>query len=136
MNSKMNFPKKYTYKGFSCDIKVFQSGHEYIVKFFDQSKDIPEERITNLVIADQGFGYISFIEKDESCGLLSGFLDFEIFSTKEMVENAVDFVSDILGHDDSFVPSHVEVVEKERFCEYNGEYDCESWFEKGKPGMI
>lgn len=116
-------PSKYAYENFTCEIKIFQNENEYIVKFYDKTKDVPSENMINCVFADQGYGYISLITKNDSSGLVSGFLDESVFNNEDMIENAVDFVTGMFWDENGFYPYHIELVKiGQNYSEYNNAY--------------
>ena len=113
---------KFKYKEFSCDVDVFQNDKDVILRFYDKSKEQEEDEIVDLVIVDSGYGFLCLKYKGDS-GLLSGYLDKTIFTCTEMVEEAVKILEDISGDfKNSYVPYHIDYVEKVDYTEYNGEY--------------
>ena len=114
---------KFNHNGFSCDVDVYTNQHNLVVKFYDISKEHKEEQICNLVIVDPGYGYINLKLIGKDAGLLSGFLNEEIFSTNQMTEAAIDFVQNLSPHSKgAFIPYHVCKVKLTDYIEYNGEY--------------
>lgn len=113
---------KFVHDTFSCDVDIFQNDKDLVVRFYDKLKEQDEEEIVNLVLVDPGYGYLSLKFKGEN-GLLSGFLDENLFSTDAAVAAAIAFVenlSPLSPH--AYIPHHVRRFKTTSFVEYNGEY--------------
>ncbi|WP_202747406.1 hypothetical protein [Clostridium rhizosphaerae] len=113
---------KFKYGSFSCDVDIFYRDNDIMVRFYDSSREQEEDQIVNLVIVDPGYGYLLLKIKGDS-GLLSGFLDENVFSTDELVNAAIDFLESLsLTAKHVCIPHHVDRVKLTSFVEYNGEY--------------
>ena len=111
---------KFTYNQFSCDIDVFKDKRNIVMRFYDRSKEQNEEEIHDLVIVDSGHGFLCLKIKGD-CGLLSGFLDKDIFSSEEMVDGVIDFIENLFP-EIAVVYYHVDRIKLIDYNEYNGEY--------------
>jgi len=111
---------KFTYNQFSCDIDVFENKKDIVMRFYDCSKEQNEGQIGNLVIVDSGYGFLCLKIKGD-CGLLSGFLDKNIFSSEEMIDAVIDFIKNLFPEIEP-VYYHVDCVKLTGYNEYNGEY--------------
>jgi hypothetical protein len=112
---------KFQYENFSCDVDIFTSGDDLMVRFYDSSIEQNEEQICNLVIVDPGYGVICLKFKGAG-GLLSGFLDESVFS-EAAVESAIEFVEKLSPRrSDAYIPHHVRRFKATSYIEYNGEY--------------
>jgi len=115
----MNF----TYRSFSCSVRVFADSDGIVVRFYDEAREHSAEQIRDLVVVDPGFGYMTILSKGEHAALLSGLLDETIFTSDEMVEAAIEFVEKLFpAAAKAYVPHHVRLVRATRYVEYNGEY--------------
>lgn len=69
----------FEYEHFSCDVDIFRTENDLIVRFYDRLMEQSEQEIVDLVIVEPGYGYICLKFKGND-GLLSGFLDKKVFS--------------------------------------------------------
>ena len=114
---------KFKVNNFFCDVDVYRNETDLVIKFYDKSKEHAEEQICNLVIVDPGYGYINLKLIGKDSGLLSGFLDENIFTTDDMIEGAIDFVQSLSPEArNAYVPHRVCKVKLTGYVEYNGEY--------------
>lgn len=116
------YPKKYVFKDKSCDIKVFRSDDEVVVRFFNSEHEISLTEIGSPCFVQAGYGYMLFQIKGESTGLASGFIDDVFFDSEEMVYDAMDFIIEFCEREDSYVPSFFEWGKTGKFLEFNGEW--------------
>jgi hypothetical protein len=108
---------------FFCDVDIYRNETDLVVKFYDKAKEHREEQIVNLVIVDPGYGYVNLKLIGKYAGLLSGFLDENIFSTDDLIEGAIDFVHNLSPDaKNAYVPHHIRKVKFTGYVEYNGEY--------------
>ncbi len=113
---------EFKYEKFSCEADVFKDAENLVVRFYNKGNEQNEQQIRNLVIVDQGYGYLCLKFKGQD-GLLSGFLDENIFSTDEMISKAVEFVENLSPKSkNAFIPHHISRVKFTSYVEYNGEY--------------
>lgn len=113
----------FKYKHFSCDVDIFRNQKDIIVRFYDKSKEQSEAKITDLVIVEPGYGYICLKFKGDHEGLLSGFLDRDIFHDENMVDPAITFVESLSPlSDGAYLPYHIDLISRDSYVEYNGEY--------------
>ena len=113
---------KFLYRDFSCDVDIFKNGDDILVRFYDKRKEQKAEEIINLVIVDPGYGYISLKFKGED-GLMGGFLWEDVFSDEGMVNAVIEFVESLSPKsENAYIPHHIDLVKKEGYVEYNGEY--------------
>ncbi|WP_127529273.1 hypothetical protein [Paenibacillus kobensis] len=114
---------KFIFNHFSCDVEIFNKVKEDIViRFYDRTKEQNEDDIINLVMVDPGYGYLCLKLKGEGA-LLSGFLDEGIFTSKEMVDAAINHIEDLIPQaKNTYMPYHVVLFKKASYVEYNGEY--------------
>ncbi len=55
--------------------------------------------------------------------LMGGFLYKNVFSNEDMVNAAIDFVESLSPKsENAYIPHHIDLVVKEGYVEYNGEY--------------
>ena len=112
----------FEYENFSCDVDLFKNGNDLIVRFYDKSKEQSEEEIVGLVIVEPGHGYMCLKFKGDD-GLLSGWLDKNIFLKQNMVESAIAFVESLSPLSaGAYLPHHVDLILRDSYVEYNGEY--------------
>jgi len=112
----------FEHEHFTCDVDIFKRNDDILVRFYDASKEQTEEEIVNLVIVEPGHGYICLKFKGDD-GLLSGFLDKNVFSNNSMVEAAISFVESLSPlSDGAYLPHHIDLISRESYVEYNGEY--------------
>lgn len=112
---------KFTCGEFSCDVDVFRSELDIVVRFYDKEKEQEEHQIINYVRVDPGYGFLCLKFKGAD-GLLSGFLCEEVFSTDEMVANAIAYVEQLSPVPWGYTPYHIDRVRLTSSVEYNGEY--------------
>jgi len=112
---------KFIYNSFICDVDVFRSDNNVVIRFYDSIKEQSEEQIRDLTIVDSGYGFLCFKRKGES-GLVSGFLDNKIFSSDKIINEAVDFLERCCNVSWGHVPYHIDRFSLVDYCEYNGEY--------------
>ena len=113
---------KFEYGTFSCDVEVFRKNQDLLIRFYNKSTEQDEDEIVNLVIVDPGYGYLLLKTKGDG-GLLSGYLDENIFSSDELVDAAIEFIQSLTPLSKSiYIPYHVNLVKTTSFIEYNGEY--------------
>lgn len=113
---------KFKYGTFSCDVDIFNSKKDILVRFYDRSKEQNEDEIINLVIVDPGYGYLLIKYKGDSA-LLSGFLDESVFSSDEIVEAAINYLENLSPNSRNiYMPYHIERFKKTSYVQYNGEY--------------
>lgn len=113
---------KFTYKDFSCDVDIFYSGDDILLRFYDSSKEQTEKQIHDLVIVDSGYGFLCLKVKG-GFGLLSGYLDRAVFSDSEVVDAALEFLESLSPKcRGGCIPNHVDLVDLADYTEYNGEY--------------
>ena len=114
---------KFIHNNFSCDVDVYTNHNNLVVKFYDGSKEHKEEQICNLVIVDPGYGYINLKLIGKDAGIVSGFLNEDVFSSNQMIEGAINFTKDLSpGIESAYIPHHVSKVKFTGYVEYNGEY--------------
>jgi hypothetical protein len=111
---------KFIYNNFSCDVDVFENKKDVIIRFYDKSKEQNEEDICDLVIVHSGYGFLCLKIKGDN-GLLSGYLDKNIFSSKEMVYKAIEFIENLFPEIEP-IYYHIDLVKFVDYIEYNGEY--------------
>lgn len=112
----------FQYENFSCDVDIFRNEDDLIVRFYDKLQEHSEEQIINLVIVDSGYGYICLKFKGND-GLLSGFLDRSVFLNEDMVDAAILFVESLSAlSEGAYLPHHIDLVSRDSYVEYNGEY--------------
>ena len=112
---------KFQHENFSCDVDIFTSGDDLLVRFYDSSTEQNEEQIGQLVFVEPGYGVICLKFKGQD-GLLSGFLDESVFS-EAAVESAIDFVEKLSPRsNEAYIPYHVRRFKVTSYIEYNGEY--------------
>jgi hypothetical protein len=118
---------------------TFQTRTEklYMARFYARNKEHRAEKISDFVSVTPSYGYISIkvktveistynqesvliAQKKQGGGLISGFLDERIFTSKEMVQAAIYFLIDIIG--DVGYYYNISLVKTADFVEYNGEY--------------
>jgi len=113
---------EFSYGQFTCDIDVFFYDDDVLIRFYDASKEQSEEKITDLVIVDPGFGFLCLKLKGESA-LLSGYLVKDVFVSEEMVSAAIDFIEGLSPkYKNIYIPYHIALVKQVGYVEYNGEY--------------
>lgn len=107
----------------------------YIARFYARSQEHEVEKMSDYVSVRPSYGYISLKVKTveistydhdnvlqtqyKEGGLISGFLDERIFTSKEMVQAAVYFLIDMVG--DVGYYYNISMVKTSNFVEYNGE---------------
>ena len=112
---------EFVYKQFRCDVDVFRKDDDIVLRFYDKTKEQDESKIHNLVIVDPGYGFICLKVKGD-CGLISGFLEENVFISDDMIESAVEFIKDLAPKvKGGYIPYHVELVKMMDYVEYNGE---------------
>jgi hypothetical protein len=122
MNIKPEENTRFECDNFSCDVDVFFKKDDIVVRFYDKSKEQKASEIIDLVIVDSGFGYLCLKFKG-SDGLLSGFLDQEIFSNDKLIQTAINFIENLSSHSETaYIPHHIDIFKKTSYKEYNGEY--------------
>lgn len=113
---------KFEFEEFSCDVDIFHRSNDIIVRFYNSTKEQNEEDIVNLVIVDPGYGFLILKFKGES-GLLSGYLDENIFSSDKLVNAAISYLESLSPlSQNAYIPHHVDRVKLTSYVEYNGEY--------------
>ena len=113
---------KFEHGSFSCDVDIFSKDQDLIIRFYDKSKEQEENEIINCVVVEPGFGYLCLKFKGED-GLLSGYLDENVFSSDVLVEAAIVFTENLSPlSEGAYIPHHVDRVKRTTFVEYNGEY--------------
>lgn len=108
----------------------------FMARFYARNREHKAETLSDYVSVNPSYGYISakiknveistytnegVLEKEtqQGIGLISGFLDERIFTSKEMVQAAIYFLIDILG--DVGYHYNISMVKTVNFVEYNGE---------------
>lgn len=113
---------KFEYENFSWDVDIFRNRDDLIVRFYEKSREQSEEQIVYLVIVEPGHGYICLKFKGDG-GLLSGFLDKNIFCNEEMVDEAIEFVESLSPLSEYiYLPHHIDLISRDGYVEYNVEY--------------
>ena len=113
---------KFSYKQFTCDVDVFKNEDGILLRFYDSSKEQSEEEIANLVIVDSGYGFLCLKIKGED-GLISGYLNRNIFASDEMVYAVIEFLENLFPkYTGGYIPYHIDRVQFVDYIEYNGEY--------------
>jgi hypothetical protein len=109
----------------------------FMARFYARQREHKAEKIGDYVAVSPSYGYISakiktaeishytqegVLERqyEQGGGLISGFLDERVFTSKEMVSAAVNFLIDMVG--DVGYYYHISLVKTTDFVEYNGEY--------------
>lgn len=112
---------KFQYEDFSCDVDIFKNGEDLIVRFYHKFMEQSEDQVVNLVIVESGFGYICLKFKGDD-GLLSGFLDKNVFCNEDIVDAAIEYVESLSPKSRfAYLPHHVDLVLRDGYVEYNGE---------------
>lgn len=112
---------KFQYGQFSCDVDLFRNGDDIQIRFYDSAKEQSEDEIRDLVIIDPGYGFLCLKVKGDS-GLMSGYLDESVFTSDEMIEEAVEFLEELSPKcKGGYVPFHIRRVKMTDYMEYNGE---------------
>ena len=107
---------------FACEVDVFTSGEDVVVRFYDKAREHQELEIINLVVVDPGYGYLCLKFKGDA-GLLSGLLDERFFADDRLINQAIEFVEALSPRAKStYIPHHIDRVRRTTFVEYNGEY--------------
>ncbi|MCP3924215.1 MAG: hypothetical protein GY714_16675 [Desulfobacterales bacterium] len=113
---------KFKFKNFSCEVDVFKKDHDLVIRFYNKKLEHEEKDICDLVIVDPGYGYLCLKFKGED-GLLSGYLDENVFSNDDIVNAAIDFVEKLSPLSNAaYIPHHIDRIQKTSYIEYNGEY--------------
>ena len=113
---------KFHFKQFICDVDVFQNEDGILLRFYDGTKEQIVEEIVNLVIVDSGYGFLCLKVKGED-GLISGYLNRDVFTSDDMVYAAVEFLKNLFPKfTGGYVPYHIDRVQFVDCIEYNGEY--------------
>ena len=113
---------KFEHSHFSCDVDIFTKKQDIVVRFYDKHREQSENEIVNCVIVDPGFGYLCLKVKGAE-GLLSGYLDENVFGSDEIVWAAIEFVENLSPNLSGVcVPHHIDRIRTTTFVEYNGEY--------------
>ena len=113
---------RFEYENFKCDADIFNNDNDIIVRFYNKSKEQREDEIVNLVIVDPGYGYLHLKFKGDT-GLLSGYLDENVFFSDELVNAAINFVEGLWPlSGGAYIPYHVARVKLTSYVEYNGEF--------------
>ena len=116
---------KFVYNGLYCDVDVFHNENGIVVRFYDHKKEPEDEQMKDLVIADSGYGFLCLKYKHgRESALISGFLDEALFSSEDMIDEAIEFLENLSTlKGDYCTYHHVDSVKLIDYVEYNGEYE-------------
>ncbi len=133
---------KFTYGTFSCDVAFYVMDETFgrdafdidilpthnplhlIARFYDASRVQVVEKIRDFTAVDRGYGTITLNMIDKEIGLMSGYLDANVFTTREMIKAAGDFVKEQLPNwraREGYIPYHICSFKSVDFVEYTGE---------------
>ncbi len=109
---------------------------QFMARFYARNREHEAEKISDYVVVNPSYGYLSaniktaeishyttegVLERqyEKGGGLISGFLDERVFTSKEMVQAAIYFLIDTLG--DVGYYYNISMVKTVNFVEHNGE---------------
>ena len=112
------------YEEKECDVEIFKNKSGLVVKFYNKEIEPDENKISDYVYVDAGYGYLSLKRKGED-GILSGFLNKEFFSNTSIILQVRDFVKLLDPQiEDAYVPYNFERIQKFDSLTWTGEtYD-------------
>ncbi len=112
----------FSFEEFSCGTDIYRKGDDLLVRFYDKAKEQRADQIADLVIVDSGFGFISLKFKGDN-GLVGGYLDKSVFVSDAIVHAAIEYVESLSPKSaGAYLPHHIDLVVRDGYVEYNGEY--------------